>query len=80
MFQIAGLNRREPLFPCVHVPHEGGPGVADAAVLAPLSAGAQLVAGCDDAAARLVHLAALLVIEHVDAKVLQGVRRFTTLI
>ena len=80
MFQIAGLNRREPLFPCVHVSHEGGPGVANAAVPALLSAGAHLVAGRDDAAARLVHLAALLVVEHVDTKVLQGVRWFTTLI
>ena len=41
---------------------------------------APLVAGCDDAAARLVHLAALLVVEDVDLKVLQGVRRFTPLI
>ena len=42
MFQIAEANGRESFFPCVHVAHEGGPGVADAAVLALLPAGAQL--------------------------------------
>ena len=42
MLQIAELNGRESFFPCVHVAHEGGPGVADAAVLALLPAGAHL--------------------------------------
>ena len=42
MFQIAEVNGRESFFPCVHVAHEGGTGVADAAVPALLPAGAQL--------------------------------------
>ena len=38
-------NRREPFYPCFHISHEGGPGVADAAVLTLLPAGAHLGRG-----------------------------------